>query len=358
MPIFAGRGRALSSAASVAVAILTVAATTTQAAELPLPSHEIIAEEATDQRRAVSVRLQQRLVEADAVRLATAIIQRQKSKASRSFVNYFLPGMQLSQGAWASVVFNPEPKFRALGLKREDEQALLAEHRADSRPLLGSWLTSPPAAVGRLTIYSDAGRIFAEWRLKNGQKTSEELKDASTAAGRRFDLADGSSYTLTRSGDLEIRSGTTLIAVGERIRIEQAPVEPVRVAAPRLPGTPSAPALLAPEPGKATVDATTSITTKLTPPVALAAPNSATASSSEATPAANAGVAKLPETVRAPGPVAATRAEPDAASPLAPRRAKPRRTTDTATVTQPSRQKRARTLTTGDQISAKIAGTL
>lgn len=221
-------------------AVLLIAVISSGATAQSLPHHQIISEDVSEKRRSVSVRVDQRLDEADALRIATEIHRRQKIASGRSYVNFFLPGVPASQGAWASVMFNPEPKFLAHGLKREDEQALIAEHRSDPRPLLGSWLTSPPAATGRLTIYSDGGRIYAEWRLKNGQRTVEELKDASGTHGRRFDLVGGGSYALTRSGDLEIWSGPTLVAVGERIRAEAGTAIAARSAPSRLPDALSA----------------------------------------------------------------------------------------------------------------------
>lgn len=201
-----------------------------------LPPHAVVSDETTEKRRSVGIRIENRLDEADALKIASAVHARSRQPVTRTYVNFYLPGAaarngsaaQPGQGPWASVLFAPsangqvEPKFFAHGLKRDDEEALVAEYRADTRPLLGSWLTSPPAAPGRLTIYSDGGRVFAEWRLRNGQKTVDELQDTSAHAGRRFEVVGGGHYVLTRTGDLELWSGTTLIAIAERIRAEPA----------------------------------------------------------------------------------------------------------------------------------------
>jgi len=321
-----------------------------------LPPHQIITEEASDKRRAVSVRISQRLDEADVVQLAKAIHARARSPETRSYVNFFLPGVPLGQGAWASVVFTPQPRFLAHGLKRDDEQMLLAEHRADARHLLGSWLTPPPAALGRLTIYSDAGRVFAEWRLKNGQKTVDELKDASTSAGRRFDVAGGGQgsghYVLLRSGDLEIWAGTTLVAVAERIREDVAPVtarlSPVLpTAQPSKPATRASAATLSSSSVASASPVATAASSLQTPPQSAVAANSAVEPAALATSAF--GAAPRPERT------ARTGASSQAATAA---RAKSRvRTADTQSAAS-ERSKRGRTLATGDQISAKFAGTL
>ena len=170
--------------------------------------------------------------------------------------------MPLSQGPWASVLFAPEPKLAVNGLRLEDELSLLAEHQADLRPLLGSWLTSPPAAPGRLTIYSDHGRIYAEWRLRSGQKTIDEVFDTESKSGRRFDVPGGGYYVLSRNGDLEIWDKSNLIATAERIRPEQlaspthmavAPKSVGTVVAPNAKGASSDPSSIHSEPKKLSV---------------------------------------------------------------------------------------------------------
>jgi hypothetical protein len=128
--------------------------------------------------------------------------------------------MAMTQGSWANVLFSPESKLIVSGLRLEDEELLQAEFKADNRAMLGSWLTSPPAPAGRLTIYSDHGRIFAEWRLRSGMKSVEELRESNAGKARRFDMTGGGYFVLTKSGDIEIWDQTALIAVGERIRIE------------------------------------------------------------------------------------------------------------------------------------------
>lgn len=192
-----------------------------------LPAYNSVSEDISEQRRAVYVRVDRRIDEDDLLRIAGQIESRGKKTFARTYVNFILPGMPINQGAWASVLFAPEPKVMVHGLSRSDEELFLSEHRADKRPLLGSWLTSPPAAPGRLTIYSDHGKVFAEWRLRSGQKTVDELHDTTAKSVRRFDVTGGGYYVLTRSGELEIWDKTTLIATAERIRPDYLALPPM-----------------------------------------------------------------------------------------------------------------------------------
>lgn len=189
---------------------------------LETPAFAAVSEDISEQRRAVYVRVAQRADEGELLDIARQVLAQGKKSFARTYVNFILPGMQVNQTAWASVLFAPEPKVLVHGLTRQDEALFLAEYAADKRFMLGSWLVSPPAAPGRLTIYADHGKVFAEWRLRNGQKTVEELHDFIGRQGRRFALADGGYYVLSRSGDLEIWDRQTLIATAERITPERA----------------------------------------------------------------------------------------------------------------------------------------
>jgi len=223
----------------------------TQAHARDLPTHHAVSEDISEQRRAVYVRVDRRVDEDDLLAIAGKVEAEGKKPFARTYVNFILPGMPVNQGAWASVLFSPEPKVMIHGLSRTDEELFLAEHQADTRSLLGSWLTSPPAAPGRLTIYSDHGKVYAEWRLRGGQKTVDELRDATLKGVRRFDVPGGGYYQLSRSGDLEIWDKTTLIATAERIRPDYlaAPAIasrrlPTPAVAPRVASARAAPSLL------------------------------------------------------------------------------------------------------------------
>jgi hypothetical protein len=333
-----------------------------QAEPRELPAYHAVSEDFSEQRRAVYVRVDRRIDEEDLLRIAAQVEARGKKPFARTYVNFILPGMPVNQGAWASVLFAPEPKVMVHGLSRLDEEMFLSEHRADTRPLLGSWLTSPPAAPGRLTIYSDHGKVFAEWRLRGGQKTVDELHDTTTKSARRFDVPGGGYYVLTRSGELEIWDKSTLIATAERIRPEHLALPamasnkhtaPVRVTgkqpvpAPQVSETlPSSP--VQPEPAAAPVRAASSTSA----PAVVPAPDSTPApAAAKPAPAALAAVVEEPEKV--PKVIEPEPVEPKVKAKKA-AKAKPRQ--NKATAAKVAAVSKVREMTTGDMVSAKIAG--
>ena len=170
-------------------------------------------------RRFVAVVLGKRIAEADIGRIADLVRAKEKAPYERTLVNFYLPGMKIGQGAWATAAYNPALKVAIVGIRLDEEQSAIADVAADQRSLVGVWLTAPPAAPGRLTIYRDGAKIFAEWRLRNGNKSLEELSESRDGRGRKLaPLAGGSEYFyLAGSGELELRDGQTLVATAERL---------------------------------------------------------------------------------------------------------------------------------------------
>ena len=104
---------------------------------------------------------------------------------------------------------------------------------SDRRDVIGAWLTSTPATPGRLTIFREGKRLYAEWRLRSGVTTKDELSETRVAAGRRYDIRSSASedHFMVTGGELEIRARGGRIAIAERIG--PAPVEQPLVSALR-----------------------------------------------------------------------------------------------------------------------------
>jgi hypothetical protein len=326
---------------------------------------DVVSQDVAEQRRSVAVRVARRLDDAELALVGETVRARDKRAFARTHVNIFLPGQPLTQGPWASVLLAPDPKVVVHGLRRDDEEMFLAEHRADRRPMLGSWLTSPPAVPGRLTIYSDAGRIYAEWRLRSGQKTVEEVQDGpALKSGRRLEIPGAGFYVLTRTGDLEIWDKSTLIATAERIRPDHLAFPAAVALGKTMPGPSQALATLdATRPTGAGAKRDTVPASPVQPDVkpANAIPQtSVTASAALVRPQvadqAGSGV------TRQVAAVATTQAEPTDVLPapiakVASTKSGKNRAARTKTSNaQLADRSRAGTQSTGDQINAKIAG--
>lgn len=198
------------------------------------PRYRITADEAGEIHRMVEVRIERRQTEAELKAIAKAIQEREARPFRRTLVNFYLPSMKPGHGAWATATHTKDITVRIVGLRVDEEETYTAEARADNRNLVGTWLTSTPAAPGRLTIYRERGKLFAEWRLRNGTKTTDEVVESRAGNGRRFDNRPTTAehYVLVSGGELELRQGDQLVAVAEAIRMTPDKAAPVAHVAP------------------------------------------------------------------------------------------------------------------------------
>ncbi len=198
--------------------------------------YRIASDEASSETsRRVAVVLTKRLAEADIGRIADIVRAKEKAPFERTIVNFYLPRMKIGEGAWAAAIYSPALKISIAGLRLDEEQSAIAEAANDPRPRAGVWLTAAPAVSGRLTIFHDGARSFAEWRLRNGDKSVEELIETRDPKGRRFATKTGGAdyYLITWNGDLELRDGQAIVATGEKLTgIAETPAaKPVPLAA-------------------------------------------------------------------------------------------------------------------------------
>jgi hypothetical protein len=185
--------------------------------------YRIVSEDisADTSRRYVAVVLPRRIAEAEIGRIAEVVRAKEKVLHEKTTVNFYLPGMKIGQGAWAVATFAPTLKIGIVGLRLDEEQTALADAQVDRRVLIGVWLTAPPAAPGRLILYRAGAKTFAEWRLRDGSKSVDELVESRDPRGRHLAPVSASGgtefYLLAWTGELELRDGATVIATAERL---------------------------------------------------------------------------------------------------------------------------------------------
>lgn len=186
----------------------------------PLATHEVISVETGETRRIVAVRVPHRLSEDDLARIASGLRKSDEPQGRRTLVNFYLPGKRLTDASWASASFAPQLKITVNGLTLDEETALRAAAESEKRANVGMWLTEAPAAPGLLVIYRDKGHTFADWRLRGGHRTIEEVAESRGQHGRRFDIVGDQNqhYVLVSGGALELREKTGLIAVAEPVK--------------------------------------------------------------------------------------------------------------------------------------------
>lgn len=221
--------RNLAAAVRAAAACTLLAACPLSAVALSaeVPGYRIVSVDGDAGARKLSVRIDNRLSEPAAKELAKALSEKPKTGERIATVNFYLPGGELSEGPWGVARIEAAGvQLNVLGLRAEEEAAFRAEAEADTRDVAGVWLTSPPALPGKLTIVRGAkGRFFAEWHLRSGQKTTDELTMSRASRGTRYDVAggDGAYYLAAWNGSLQLGDATRIIATAEKLIVEKKP---------------------------------------------------------------------------------------------------------------------------------------
>ncbi len=199
------------------VSVFAYGATPAQADESDGP--RILSEDRFALRRVVSIEIPRRVSEIELARIANAIKTRDRNSYERTIINFYLPRMMLGAGSWATAVFSPKLDLTINGLRLAEARNFLDQAKKDERDVIGAWLTASPATLGKVTIYRDDDRKFAEWTLRNGFKNVNEVIETHTWSGRRFDFRPKTEvyFLINHAGQLELRDDRGLVATAERI---------------------------------------------------------------------------------------------------------------------------------------------
>lgn len=92
-------------------------------------------------KRSLDVRLDEKLPKDDLINLAHYLKAQDPKKYDRTFILFYLPGMKLDAGAWASGHFNPNFELKYFGLSLEDEKAVRVHSALGAgEERIGRWL--------------------------------------------------------------------------------------------------------------------------------------------------------------------------------------------------------------------------
>lgn len=130
------------------------------------------------------------------------------STFERMFVGYFLPGMKLNAGAWATTHFSPDLDVQVLGMSAEQVAALSRPFQPKEGKIVGRWLEQGPELSRRLTIYLESNKAFMHEHFRDGSESTVELSESICEYGNRFiekdDRGHGEFWILDSSGYLSL----------------------------------------------------------------------------------------------------------------------------------------------------------
>lgn len=171
-------------------------------------------------KRSLDVRLNKKVSEKILHTIALELQSQDSRHYDRTFITYYLPGMDIGAGAWATTHFNPDLEVRVLGLTMEEEAKLVAEPTSANRKIIGRWLDERPFVGSLVMIFREEGKLFIERMFKDGSSLKNELVAKNTPLGRRFDDVEGSlngdHWLIGSDGNLQFRDNEGLIATAKK----------------------------------------------------------------------------------------------------------------------------------------------
>jgi len=174
-----------------------------------------------DWKRSLDVRLNKKVSEDTLREIAFKLKAQDPRSYERTFICYYLPGMKIGAGAWATTHFNPNLEVRIQGLTAEEENALKELPDDPSREVIGSWLDESLYIGGRVTIFSQSGKLFLERKYKDGSTETKELVERPSGRGRTFQRKEGSSvgefWLIDNQGNLQLWDKEGIITTAKKI---------------------------------------------------------------------------------------------------------------------------------------------
>lgn len=164
-----------------------------------------------DYKRSVDVRVQKKISEEQLRTLALKLKAKNPNQFERTFICYYLPGMLVDSGAWATTHFNPELEVKVLGLTGEEEKKLRKMPEVKHPGSLGDWFLEDDAFPGRISIYKEDGMYYMEKMYQDGNSSKDQLVEKDFKGGRKFMKVKLSGpkndyYVIKSNGDLQIWS--------------------------------------------------------------------------------------------------------------------------------------------------------
>ncbi len=167
-------------------------------------------------KRSLTVRLNKKVSEAVLRAIALELRGRDSRSFDRTFIVYYLPGMDLGAGAWATTHFNPTLDVKILGLTSGEETVLKKASPKSGREVLGEWIDDRPYVASRITLYRENGALHVSFAFKDGSVWDNVVRETSSSLGRRFDPIEGSAsgdhWIIDSSGNLLERDSEGHIA--------------------------------------------------------------------------------------------------------------------------------------------------
>jgi len=132
-------------------------------------------------------------------------IRETRTSYDNLWIFYYLPGMKVDSGAWATSHFTPNLKVEIIGSTLEEEIKLKSESKNVDGKIIGDYFEKQYVNAS-FTVYEKDNKTFVKITFKDGSSSIDEMKKRKVANGVRLDQksdGNGEYYILTNSDVLE-----------------------------------------------------------------------------------------------------------------------------------------------------------
>lgn len=166
-------------------------------------------------KRTLDIRLNKKVSEEILGEIALKLKAGDSHQYERTLICYYLPGMTVGSGAWATTHFDPDLQVQILGLTEQAEKTQKSKPQPSNRKVIGKWVDSGIAG-GTITIFRKDGGYFMETQYSDGSCGTRRLVKASARRYNNPESDAGDHFVINSDGDLEISDNDGLMATATR----------------------------------------------------------------------------------------------------------------------------------------------
>jgi hypothetical protein len=145
-------------------------------------------------------------------------LREDRKEFDKLWLFYYLPGMEVGRGAWATTHFTPELEVVIIGNTKEQEVQVKTEAVAADENVLGKWYEEQVTRMGFSLIERD-GKRYLRTSFPNGGHLDTEIRETPVNGARRLDAVEpdphGEYQVIETDGTLGLYGKDGRFAVGK-----------------------------------------------------------------------------------------------------------------------------------------------
>jgi hypothetical protein len=146
-----------------------------------------------DIKLSFDIRLKNKVSEEQLKQFALTLKGREHKPYERIFIFWYLQGMEIGAGAWATTHFNPNLEVRILGVTIEEEKGLTVSDENRKGFVLGKWFDDSIGG-GKYTLMNNNGTITMYIDFMDKSIHEEEMIESFQLDMLRYDDKNGNDF--------------------------------------------------------------------------------------------------------------------------------------------------------------------